>query len=105
MTQIDGTALSCPTAVAVGADGSVYFTDAAAVSPKHGVESALRTELVAHTGTGSVYVYEPRRPHGADRADRDSLGPLALRWMKTAPSTSPTSAPAASGAWRPRPAA
>ena len=59
VTQIDGTALSCPTAVAVGADGSVYFTDAAAVSPKHGVESALRTELVAHTGTGSVYVYDP----------------------------------------------
>lgn len=59
VTQIDGTALHCPTAVAVGADGSVYFTDAAAISAAHGVESALRTELLAHTATGCVYVYDP----------------------------------------------
>ena len=57
--QIDGTPLACPTAVAVGADGNVYFTDLAAARAKHGVESALRTELTAHTGTGSVYVYDP----------------------------------------------
>lgn len=59
VTQIDGTALHCPTAVAIAADGKVYFTDAAAVSASHGVESALRTELIAHTGTGCVYVYDP----------------------------------------------
>ena len=31
-------------------------TEAAA---KNGLESALRTELIAHTGTGCVYVYDP----------------------------------------------
>ena len=59
MTQIDGKALSCPAAVAVGADGKVYFTNAADVSVKYGLESALRTELLAHTATGWVYVYDP----------------------------------------------
>ncbi len=51
VTQIDGKALSCPAAVAVGADGKVYFTNAADVSVKYGLESALRTELLAHTAT------------------------------------------------------
>ena len=59
VSQIDGRALSCPTAVAAASDGAVYFTDLAAASARHGVESALRTELTAHTGTGSVYVYDP----------------------------------------------
>ena len=59
VSQIDGRALSCPTAVAAASDGSVYFTDLAAARARHGVESALRTELTAHTGTGSVYVYDP----------------------------------------------
>ena len=59
VSQIDGRALSCPTAVAAASDGAVYFTDLAAARARHGVESALRTELTAHTGTGSVYVYDP----------------------------------------------
>lgn len=59
VSQIDGKALSCPTAVAVASDGRVYFADLAAARAKHGVESALRTELAAHTGTGSVYIYDP----------------------------------------------
>ena len=59
VSQIDGRALSCPTAVATASDGAVYFTDLAAACARHGVESALRTELTAHTGTGSVYVYDP----------------------------------------------
>ena len=59
VTQIDGKALSCPAAVAVGADGKVYFTNAADVSVKYGLESALRTGLLAHTATGWVYVYDP----------------------------------------------
>ena len=37
----------------------VQLSPISAVSPKHGVESALRMELVAHTGTGNVYVYDP----------------------------------------------
>lgn len=59
VSQIDGKALSCPTAVAVGGDGRIYFTDAAAIRSKYGAESALRTELFAHTATGGVYVYDP----------------------------------------------
>ena len=43
----------------MGADGKVYFTNAADVSVKYGLESALRTELLAHTATGWVYVYDP----------------------------------------------
>lgn len=59
VTQINGAALNCPSAVAVGADGKVYFADAAALSSKHGAENLLRTELLAHTATGCVYVYDP----------------------------------------------
>ena len=59
VNQIDGRALACPAAVAVGPDGKVYFTDAAAVSAKYGLASALRTELFAHTASGCVYVYDP----------------------------------------------
>lgn len=59
VSQIDGKVLSCPTAVAVGEDGRIYFTDAAAVRTKYGAERALRTELFAHTATGGVYVYDP----------------------------------------------
>lgn len=59
VSQIDGRALSCPAALAVGQDGKVYFTDAAAVSAKFGLASALRTELFAHTASGCVYVYDP----------------------------------------------
>ena len=72
VTQIDGTALHCPMAVAVGTDGAVYFTDAAAVSATHGTESALRTELLAHTSTGCVYVYEP-----SSRTVKQVLGGIA----------------------------
>ncbi|MGN0662514.1 MAG: SMP-30/gluconolactonase/LRE family protein [Faecalibacterium sp.] len=59
VSQIDGRALGCLTAVETGADGYVYFAEAAAVSAPHGAEAALRTELTAHTGTGSVYSYDP----------------------------------------------
>lgn len=59
VTQINGAALSCPTAVAVGADGKVYFAALASASAKHGVTAAMRTELIAHTATGQVYVYDP----------------------------------------------
>ena len=72
VTQIDGSALHCPSAVAVGTDDAVYFTDTAAVSPKHGLESALRTALIAHTATGSVYVYDP-----AARTVEQVLGGIA----------------------------
>lgn len=59
VTQIDGKAPACPTAVAAAPDGRIYFTEAAALSAEDGVEQALRTELLAHTATGRVYVYDP----------------------------------------------
>ena len=39
---------------------------------KNGLEGALRTELLAHTGTGWVYVYDP-----ADRSVQRVLGGIA----------------------------
>jgi hypothetical protein len=59
VTQIDGTALSCPSAVVCGADGTVYFADAAQLSAEDGLQQALYTELLAHTATGRVYAYDP----------------------------------------------
>lgn len=72
VTQIDGTALHCPAAVAVAPDGKIYFTDAAAINADGGFEAALRTELLAHTATGWVYVYDP-----ATRTVERVLGGLA----------------------------
>ena len=59
VTQIDGKTLTSPAAVAVGEDGRVYFAVVSANSAKNGLDAALRTELMAHTSTGSVYVYDP----------------------------------------------
>ncbi len=59
VTQIDGKALTSPSAVTVGADGKIYFAVAASTRAKNGLTAALRTELMAHTSTGSVYVYDP----------------------------------------------
>lgn len=59
VTQIDGKALTSPAAVTVGEDGRVYFAVVSANSAKNGLDAALRTELMAHTATGSVYVYDP----------------------------------------------
>ena len=58
VTQIDGRPLSCLTAVAVGADGLVYFAEAAGFALDT-VEDTLRAELIGHTATGRVYVYDP----------------------------------------------
>jgi hypothetical protein len=46
-------------AVETGPDGKVYFAVSTEAAAKNGLESALRTELIAHTGTGCVYVYDP----------------------------------------------
>lgn len=59
VSQIDGKALFCPMAVAVAPDGKVYFADAAAIEAEDGALAALRVELIAHTASGWVYVYEP----------------------------------------------
>ena len=59
VTQIDGAPLGALSAVEVGADGKVYFAVVGQESAEQGLESTLRTELLAHTGTGAVYVYDP----------------------------------------------
>ena len=59
VTQIDGAPLGALSAVEVGPDGKVYFAVVGQESVGNGLESALRIELLAHTATGSVYVYDP----------------------------------------------
>ena len=59
VTQLDGAPLGAVSAVEVGPAGKVYFAVAAAAGAENGLESALRTELLAHTATGCVYVYDP----------------------------------------------
>ena len=72
VTQIDGAPLGAVSAVEVGPDGKVYFAVVGEESVENGLESALRTELLAHTGTGWVYVYDP-----ADRSVQRVLGGIA----------------------------
>lgn len=59
VTQIDGAPLGVLSAVETGPDGEVYFAVSTEAAAKNGLESALRTELIAHTGMGCVYVYDP----------------------------------------------
>lgn len=59
VTQIDGAPLGAVSAVETGPDGKVYFAVAGGEAVDNGLEAALRTELLAHTGTGAVYVYDP----------------------------------------------
>lgn len=70
VTQLDGAPLGAVSAVEVSPAGKVYFAVAAAAGAENGLESALRTELLAHTATGCVYVYDPRRPHSGKGAGR-----------------------------------
>ena len=72
VTQIDGAPLGAISAVEVGPDGKVYFAVVGDEPVDNGLESALRTELLAHTGTGWVYVYDP-----ADRSVQRVLGGVA----------------------------
>ena len=72
VTQIDGAPLGVLSTVEVGPDGTVYFAVAAASGAENGLESTLRTELLAHTGTGCVYAYDP-----STRAVQKVLGGLA----------------------------
>ena len=54
VTQLDGAPLGAVSAVEVSPAGKVYFAVAAAAGAENGLESALRTELLAHTATGCV---------------------------------------------------
>ena len=59
VTTSGGAPLGVLSAVETGPDGKVYFAVSTEAAAKNGLESALRTELIAHTGTGCVYVYDP----------------------------------------------
>lgn len=59
VTQIDGAPLGAVSAVEAAPDGRIYFAVAASASAADELESTLRAELLAHTGTGCVYVYDP----------------------------------------------
>ena len=72
VTQIDGAPLGTVSAVETGPDGVVYFAVASDAAPENGLEQTLRTELLAHTGTGCVYAYDP-----ATRAVQKVLGGVA----------------------------
>ena len=72
VTQIDGAPLGAVSAVEAAPDGRIYFAVAAAAGAADGLESTLRTELLAHTGTGCVYVYDP-----AARSVQKVLGGVA----------------------------
>ncbi len=72
VTQIDGAPLGAVSAVTAAPDGKVYFAVVGEESVENGLDSALRTELLAHTGTGWVYVYDP-----ADRSVQRVLGGIA----------------------------
>ena len=72
VTQIDGAPLGAVSAVEAALDGRIYFAVAAAAGAADGLESTLRTELLAHTGTGCVYVYDP-----AARSVQKVLGGVA----------------------------
>ena len=72
VTQLDGAPLGALSAVEAGPDGKVYFAVAGGEAVDNGLEAALRTELLAHTGTGWVYVYDP-----ADRSVQRVVGGVA----------------------------
>ena len=72
VTQIDGAPLGAVSAVEAAPDGRIYFAVAAGAGAADGLENALRTELLAHTGTGCVYVYDP-----AARSVQKVLGGVA----------------------------
>ena len=72
VTQIDGAPLGAISAVETAPDGKVYFAVVSDAGAANGLEQALRTELLAHTATGWVYVYDP-----ADRSVQRVLGGVA----------------------------
>ena len=95
VTAVQGVRLSCPAAVTVGKDGTVYFTDYAAVSAagEKGAENAVYTELLARTGTGSVYAYSPDTQTTRCLANRlQGAGGLALNETQDALYVSETNA-------------
>lgn len=61
VNNINGEALQHPAALAIAADGKVYFTEYASANAYEagGAAYAGYTELLAHTGTGAAYVYDP----------------------------------------------
>ena len=60
LTSVDGRRLQCPAGLAVGSDGTLYFTDFGAVpAAEYGLFGALSTELAVHDTQGKLYAYDP----------------------------------------------
>lgn len=60
LTDIDGAPLVSPSAIAVAADGTVYFTQYAQQPiEQDGLEQRFFNELLAHTDSGTAYVLDP----------------------------------------------
>jgi len=74
VTQIDGAPLGAVSAVEAGPDGKVYFAVAGGEAVDNGLEAALRTELLAHTGTGWGVCVRPGGPVGAAGGRRRGRG-------------------------------
>ena len=72
VTQSDGAPLGAVSAVTAAPDGRVYFAVVGSEPVDGGLENVLRTELLAHSATGWVYVYDP-----ADRTVQRVLGGIA----------------------------
>jgi sugar lactone lactonase YvrE len=69
-TAADGVAFRCPNDLDVGADGTIYFTDASSKYPL----AVFKSDLLEHQGNGRLLAYEPR-----SKTTRVVLGNLVLR--------------------------
>jgi sugar lactone lactonase YvrE len=81
VTGIAGRRLNSPCALAAAPDGKLYFAEFSQVNAaaQGGMKQAFYTELLAHTGTGAVYVYDPADGSTALVADGfQGAGGLAL---------------------------
>lgn len=62
LTTVNGEPLRFPAGIAVDSDGNLYFTEYAQIdtAAQDGLEQGFYTELLAHTNTGTVYVYNAK---------------------------------------------
>ncbi len=61
LTSIDGEPLVSPSAIAVTKDDMIYFTQyALQPAALEGLSMRFHTELMAHTGSGTAYIFNPQ---------------------------------------------
>ena len=112
VTQLDGAPLGAVSAVEVSPAGKVYFAVAAAAGAENGLESALRTELLAHTApSGAPSSWVTTCSTAAPQLScfaRQRVPPAVVSWVShTSPAASkakPVSSPSTlrmAAAWPP----